>query len=164
GKIERFHGTLKRWLTKQPLARTIAELQAQLDTFAEHFNNDRRSSAGGELTPTERHHATIAATPEREPITPRAPEPNITITAPADVHTDVGHVPSDQRRRCPVRSHHEIRGSVVTRRVSPDRFPFDERPDEGEDDADSGNPARDSTRCASSRSHDVRRTQVVATS
>jgi len=83
GKIERFHGSLKRWLNRQPLARSIPELQAQLDTFAEHFNNDRRSSAGGELTPTERHRATIAATPTPEPITPRAPEPNITITSPA---------------------------------------------------------------------------------
>ena len=31
GKVERFHQTLKRWLTKQPLAETTDELQAQLD-------------------------------------------------------------------------------------------------------------------------------------
>jgi hypothetical protein len=33
GKIERFHQTLKRWLRTQPRARTLAELQAQLDWF-----------------------------------------------------------------------------------------------------------------------------------
>jgi hypothetical protein len=31
GKIERFHQTLKKWLTKQPRAATIAELQNQLE-------------------------------------------------------------------------------------------------------------------------------------
>ena len=50
GKIERFHSTLKRELNKLPRARSIPELQAQLDEFAEKFNHDRRSSAGGELT------------------------------------------------------------------------------------------------------------------
>ena len=33
GKNERFHSTLLRWLGKQPLAATVAELQAQVDTF-----------------------------------------------------------------------------------------------------------------------------------
>ena len=33
GKIERFHQTLKRWLSQQPATRTLAELQAQLDAF-----------------------------------------------------------------------------------------------------------------------------------
>jgi transposase InsO family protein len=28
GKVERFHQTLKRWLAKQPRARTVEELQA----------------------------------------------------------------------------------------------------------------------------------------
>jgi transposase InsO family protein len=83
GKVERFHATLKRWLAARPLARTITELQAQLDTFAAHFNNERRSSAGGDLTPTERHRAIPAATPTAEPIQLREPAPAITITAPA---------------------------------------------------------------------------------
>ena len=38
GKIERFHQTLKRWLGRQPAARTLAELQAQLDTFRRAYN------------------------------------------------------------------------------------------------------------------------------
>jgi hypothetical protein len=30
--------TLKKWLTNQPRATTIAELQTQLDTFTEEYN------------------------------------------------------------------------------------------------------------------------------
>jgi hypothetical protein len=50
------------------LARSIAELQHQLDEFAAEFNDDRRSSAGGELTAAERHAATPAARPAPEPL------------------------------------------------------------------------------------------------
>jgi transposase InsO family protein len=41
GKVERFHQTLKKWLTNQPRATTIAELQAQLDTFIDEYNHRR---------------------------------------------------------------------------------------------------------------------------
>lgn len=41
GKIERFHQTLKRWLTAQPAADTLAELQAQLDRFRNIYNHER---------------------------------------------------------------------------------------------------------------------------
>lgn len=41
GKVERFHQTLKRWLTRQPRAATLADLQAQLDTFVEEYNHHR---------------------------------------------------------------------------------------------------------------------------
>jgi transposase InsO family protein len=41
GKIERFHQTLKKWLTAQPRAATIAELQTQLDEFIEIYNRRR---------------------------------------------------------------------------------------------------------------------------
>jgi len=37
GKIERLHQTQKRWLGAQPQARTLAELQRQLDCFGEHY-------------------------------------------------------------------------------------------------------------------------------
>ena len=44
GKIERFHQTLKRWLARQPGARDLAALRAQLDAFrAAH--NERRPHA-----------------------------------------------------------------------------------------------------------------------
>jgi transposase InsO family protein len=38
GKVERFHQTLKKWLTAQPRATSITELQTQLDTFIEIYN------------------------------------------------------------------------------------------------------------------------------
>ncbi len=41
GKVERFQQTMKRWLTAQPRAHTLAELQAQLDTFVEIYNQQR---------------------------------------------------------------------------------------------------------------------------
>jgi transposase InsO family protein len=81
GKIERFHATLKRWLAKQPPASSIVGLQAQLDEFAEHFNTERRSSAGGERTPRERHQATPPAMPAPEPLPIPANAPTITISA-----------------------------------------------------------------------------------
>lgn len=41
GKVERFHQTLKRWLIRQPRAATLADLQAQLDTFITEYNHHR---------------------------------------------------------------------------------------------------------------------------
>jgi transposase InsO family protein len=41
GKVERFHQTLKRWLIRQPRGATLADLQAQLDTFVEEYNHHR---------------------------------------------------------------------------------------------------------------------------
>jgi Integrase core domain len=48
GKVERFHQTLKKWLTTRPRARTLRQLQAQLDTFRGSDNTQRphRASAG----------------------------------------------------------------------------------------------------------------------
>jgi transposase InsO family protein len=41
GKVERFHQTLKKWLTGQPGATSITELQTQLDAFTEIYNRHR---------------------------------------------------------------------------------------------------------------------------
>lgn len=41
GKIERFHQTLKRWLDAQPPTATLPELQRQLDTFRNLYNQHR---------------------------------------------------------------------------------------------------------------------------
>jgi transposase InsO family protein len=41
GKVERFHQTLKKWLTSQTRATTVAELQTQLDTFVDEYNHHR---------------------------------------------------------------------------------------------------------------------------
>ncbi|HEY2718516.1 MAG TPA: IS481 family transposase, partial [Solirubrobacteraceae bacterium] len=39
GKVERLHQTLKRYLEKQPSARTLEDLQAQLDAFLHYYNH-----------------------------------------------------------------------------------------------------------------------------
>ena len=41
GKVERFHQTLKKWLTGHPRAATLAELQTQLDAFVDEYNHRR---------------------------------------------------------------------------------------------------------------------------
>lgn len=57
GKIERFHQTLKRWLGRQPAARSIAELQAQLEAFRVAYNEERPHRAVGRRTPGEAYRA-----------------------------------------------------------------------------------------------------------
>jgi transposase InsO family protein len=63
GKVERFHQTLKRWLGQQPAARTLAELQAQLDAFRLEYNEYRPNRALGRITPAEAYAATAKAHP-----------------------------------------------------------------------------------------------------
>ena len=63
GKVERFHQTLKRWLERQPAARTVVELQLQLDTFRSAYNEQRPHRAIGRRTPGEAYRATPRALP-----------------------------------------------------------------------------------------------------
>ena len=72
GKIERFHQTLKRWLRRQDRARSIAELQAQIDAFVRYYNEERPHSARGMVPPREAFEALEkdAPDPERFPMTP----------------------------------------------------------------------------------------------
>jgi transposase InsO family protein len=63
GKIERFHQTLKRWLTARSHATTITELQNQLDQFQNHYNTRRPHRARGGLTPDTAYRATPKAIP-----------------------------------------------------------------------------------------------------
>ena len=64
GKVERFHQTLKKWLTHQPHAATLADLQDQLGAFVEAYNHRRPHRALA-------HHATPAtaytARPKADP-------------------------------------------------------------------------------------------------
>lgn len=64
GKIERFHKTLKRWLTKQPRATSIAELQKQLDWFVTYYNETRPHSARGMVPPRRAWDALDKAVPD----------------------------------------------------------------------------------------------------
>jgi transposase InsO family protein len=63
GKTERFHQTLQRWLAARPAARTIAELQRQLEEFREHYNERRPHRALNRRTPGEAYRATPKAAP-----------------------------------------------------------------------------------------------------
>ena len=63
GKIERFQQTLKRWLERQPVARSLGELQAQLDVFRRAYNELRPHRAPGRSTPA----AAYAARPKTQP-------------------------------------------------------------------------------------------------
>ena len=63
GKVERFHQSLKKWLTNQPRAATITGLQHQLDTFATYYNDTRPHRALDRRTPTDAYRARPKATP-----------------------------------------------------------------------------------------------------
>ena len=70
GKIERSHQTTKRWLARQRPARTLAELQAQLDDWLDFYNHQRPHRALDGAVPAERW----AASPPDRP-GPPIPEP-----------------------------------------------------------------------------------------
>jgi transposase InsO family protein len=63
GKVERFHQTLKRWLRQRPAARTLPELQAQLDAFRLAYDEERPHWAVGRRTPGEAYRARPKAYP-----------------------------------------------------------------------------------------------------
>jgi len=63
GKVERFHQTLKRWLARQPKARTIGELQVQVDRFVAYYNEVRPHRARGRTTPRSAFEARDKARP-----------------------------------------------------------------------------------------------------
>ena len=70
GKVERFHQTLKRWLAKRDPARSIGELQAQLDLFRAYYNEVRPHRAIGRRTPAEAYAARPKAVPTGASIPP----------------------------------------------------------------------------------------------
>ncbi len=67
GKVERFHQTLKRYLTQQPRAGTLEQLQAQLDRFRVEYNERRPHRALGRRTPAEVYFAKVKARPQPVP-------------------------------------------------------------------------------------------------
>jgi len=68
GKIERFHQTLKLWLSKQLPATTLVELQHQLDRFRTIYNQHRPHRALGRRTPQQAYDTTLKATPRTAPL------------------------------------------------------------------------------------------------
>jgi transposase InsO family protein len=65
GKVERLHQTLKRYLTRQAPAQTLAELQEQLDAFAHYYNDIRPHRALGGRTPLQAYSAPVSRTDRR---------------------------------------------------------------------------------------------------
>jgi transposase InsO family protein len=63
GKIERLHQTLKRYLAKQKPAKSIQDLQRQLDTFVHYYNDIRPHRALDGRTPLQAYSARIKAKP-----------------------------------------------------------------------------------------------------
>ena len=83
GKNERFHQTLFRYLDKQPMAGTLAELQAQVDEFDRIYNTERpHQGLPGRITPLTAWEATPTADaprprsdrPRHEPAPSRRPQ------------------------------------------------------------------------------------------
>lgn len=68
GKVERFHQTQKRWLTKQPPAATTAELQDQLYRLQEVYNHQRPHRQLGRRTPASAYAELPKASPADGPI------------------------------------------------------------------------------------------------
>lgn len=72
GKKEREWSTLDRWLSARPLAKTLADLQTQLDAYDLIFNHHRPHQAHGGKTPAERYaevdKAAAAGTPLAAPM------------------------------------------------------------------------------------------------
>lgn len=68
GKVERFHQTLKKWLDKQPRARSIRELQIQLDEFRCYYNEVRPHRALRQRTPLAAYESLPKALPAQGPL------------------------------------------------------------------------------------------------
>ena len=65
GKVERFHQTLKKFLSRQPRAADVAELQAQLDRFVAYYNDIRPHRAKGRTPPRAAFDARAKARPRK---------------------------------------------------------------------------------------------------
>lgn len=63
GKVERFHQTLKSYLSRQPAARSVSELQGQVDWFVAYYNEVRPHRARARMTPRAAFEARDKARP-----------------------------------------------------------------------------------------------------
>jgi putative transposase len=92
GKNERFHQTLFRYLDKQPIAESLAELQAQVDAF-DHIYNTERPHQGlpGRVTPL----AAWEATPKTDPPRPKPDRPVYEVPGPSPYRLPRAQPPTD---------------------------------------------------------------------
>ncbi|GAA1496893.1 hypothetical protein GCM10009628_18960 [Paeniglutamicibacter kerguelensis] len=97
GKHERFHQTLFRYLDKQPMANSLAELQAQVDRFDLIYNTQRpHQGLPGHITPQQAWDATEIAEAPRPDVTKspqdRDAEPSDPLPqSPASSEPPTGH-------------------------------------------------------------------------
>lgn len=82
GKNERFHQTLFKWLHAQPPARTLKELQAQLDRFDREYNDRPHQGLPERQTPRQVWQATPPAPP---PTVPQASQVRLPVIIDHDV-------------------------------------------------------------------------------
>jgi transposase InsO family protein len=68
GKVERFHQTQQRFLTKQRTPKTINGLQHQLDRFTTTYNTERPHRALNRRTPLDTYNTRTKAAPRLQPI------------------------------------------------------------------------------------------------
>jgi transposase InsO family protein len=92
GKVERFQQTLKKWLRRQPLARSLGQLQTQLDQFSHIYNEQRPHQGIGRKTPIQRWQASQPAgpadTPLEHPVWPRPIIREVKVTNGGTVQID----------------------------------------------------------------------------
>lgn len=91
GKNERFHQTLFRYLDKQPLANTLAVLQAQVDAFDDIYNTERpHQGLPGRITPQAAWEAAPKAeAPRPKPYPPFFVQAVVKRPRPASAPTDL---------------------------------------------------------------------------
>jgi transposase InsO family protein len=68
GKVERVHQTVKKHLATQPRARTLAQLQRQLDAFRSYYNTRRPHRALHRQTPQQAYQARPKAAASGQPL------------------------------------------------------------------------------------------------
>src|SRR5439155_8225843 len=74
GKIERFHRTVREWLTDEGPPRTLGELQVLMDRFRVHYNTERpHQGLPGDVTPAQRYFPAPEALPPDVPM-PEEPQ------------------------------------------------------------------------------------------
>jgi transposase InsO family protein len=67
GKVERWQQTLKRFLTGQPPASSLRQLQQQIDTFVDEYNHRRPHRSHGKRTPAAVYQSRPKASPDNQP-------------------------------------------------------------------------------------------------
>jgi transposase InsO family protein len=86
GKNERIHQSTQRWLRAQPLADSIAQLQAQIEQFDDYYNQNRPHQSLRMRTPAQalaEGPVAIAPTPRPGPLDPPERRGRARATAPA---------------------------------------------------------------------------------